>query len=245
MNAPEAGPPEGGISIERRRLLWVPFALAGGALLQGTPLVAAGGAFEPLTHEQFAERWIALAKELLPLSKEHDESYAAQLAGMLARVPISALPRLENGNRGKGFVAGPSFFMAPCVMVEFRMDPGATLRTHNHPPQIVLTLCADGEASYRHFELHGDAPPCTKIDGAEFEVRETRAGVLLPGRTTAVTRARDGMHGFVAGDAGARLIDFTVSTTADIETFSYVELSEEPIDPDQRLYAAKWLGKKA
>lgn len=234
----EAGP---GITVERRSLLWLPLAATAGGLLARAP-ARAGDSFSALTHEEFGKRWQALAEELLPLAAEHDESYAAQLAALVARVPVAALPTLANPRRAGGLAGGPVWFLKPCAMIEFRMDPGAELRLHNHPPQIVLTLCAEGEAAYRHFEIEGEAPPCTEIDGA-FRVRETRAGILTSGRTTALTRARDGIHGFVAGKRGARIVDFTVATTADVDTFSYIDLAPEPVDAERRVYEALWLGK--
>jgi hypothetical protein len=246
--SPDSDPTGPGITVERRTLLWLPLAAAGGGWLAGGPLSAAereaqeGGSFSALTHEEFGRRWQALAQELLPLPPEHDESYAAQLAGLVARLPVAALPPLVEPRRASGFMAGPTWFLKPCAMIEFRMDAGAVLRLHNHPPQVVLTLCAEGEVAYRHFEIEGEAPPCTEIDGA-FHARETRAGILRASRTTALTRARDGIHGFTAGKQGARIVDFTVATTADVETFSYIELSPEPVDPERRVYEAIWLGK--
>lgn len=245
------GPGEGestsGITIERRTLLWLPVAAIGARVAAGAPQTAGGTGdkvLTPLTREEFGARWQALAAELLPCSERCDESYAGQLAGLLARVPIEALPRLENGRSANGLTAGPSWFIQPCITIEFRMEPGAEIRPHNHPPQIVLTLCAEGEAAYRHLELAEEAPPCTEIDGQEFLVRETRSGILQPGRSTTLTRARDGMHGFVAGPRGARLIDFTLSTTEDIETFSYVKVAPEPESAEERLYRAAWTGKR-
>ncbi|HEX6884020.1 MAG TPA: hypothetical protein VF530_11615, partial [Planctomycetota bacterium] len=154
----------------------------------------------------------------------------------------AALPVLEKPNRSPGLAAGLSWFLAPCAMIEFRMDPGAALRLHNHPPQIVLTLCAEGEVAYRHLELEGEAPPCTEVGGT-FYARETRAGLLSAGRTTSLTRARDGIHGFVAGRKGARIVDFTVATTPDVETFSYLELAPDLVDAERRVYEGRWLGK--
>jgi hypothetical protein len=201
------------------------------------------GAFGPLPWRAFAPRWHALAEELGGASAEDDESYAAQLTGLIARVPLTALPALEEPrSSGAGLRAGPSFFLLPCVTVEFRMDPGAVLRPHNHPPQVVVTLCAEGEARYRQLEVEGDAPPCTEVGGT-FLARETRAGLLRAGRTTSFTRLRDGIHGFTAGPQGARLIDFTVSLTEDFETFSYVELSTSPRDAGRLVYEARWSGK--
>lgn len=61
---------------------------------------------------------------------------------------------------------------------------------------------------------------------------------MLGGACTSLTRARDGIHGFVAGKRGARIVDFTVATTADIETFSYIELAPKPLDAERRVYGA-------
>jgi len=239
-----------GIHLERRTLLWLPIAAAGGAVLgsaagaaQEMGAAARAAAFAPLGWDEFGERWRALARELRGTPAENDESFAAQLAGMIARVPESALPKLaQPKSSGGGLHGGPSWFLAPCVTVEFRMDPGATLRLHNHPPLVVVTLGVEGEARYRHLELEGEAPPCTEI-GGELLARETRAGLLLPGRTTALTRMRDGIHGFVAGPRGARIVDFTVGLTDDVETFSYIELSETPFDAERRIYEGRWTGK--
>jgi hypothetical protein len=233
-----------GVTLERRSVLRLPLAASAGGLLAraSSGQAKAASSFAALTHEEFGKRWQALAEELLLFTAEHDESYAAQLAALVARVPITSLPTLENPRRARGFAGGPVWFLKPCVMIEFRMDPGAELRLHNHPPQIVLTLCAEGEAAYRHFEIEGEAPPCTEVGGA-FRARETRAGLLRAGRTTALTRARDGIHGFVAGKQGARIVDFTVATTADVETFSYIDLAPTPADPERRVYEAVWLGK--
>lgn len=240
--------------LERRSFLWLPIAAAGGSLLHGAPLRAASlqeaqdvlsssQVLTPLSRDEFALRWQAMAAEILLLPAEFDEAYFGQLTSLITRLPIETLPRLENPRGSGGLKAGPTWFVQPCLTVEFQMEPGAALRTHNHPPQIVVTLCAGGEASYRHFEIHGDAPPCTQVDGTKFTVRETRSGLLRPGQTTALTRARDGMHGFVAGTSGARLVDFTLSLTEDVETFSYLDVSPQPTDPVRRLYAGAWTGK--
>ena len=239
-----------GVHVERRALLWIPLAVAGGRFLAAAPIRAEESAtppgrdvsFAPLTHAELGSRWQALARELLRGTVEHDESYAAQLAGLVARLPFAELPGLESPRRSAGFAAGPTWFLEPCAMIEFRMDPGAVLRLHNHPPQVVLTLCAEGEVAYRHLEIEGQAPPCTEIGGT-FRARETRGGFLSAGRTTSLTRVRDGMHAFAAGPDGARIVDFTVSTTPDVETFSYVELAPETLDPERRVWEARWVGK--
>jgi hypothetical protein len=240
---------EPGTSLERRTLLWLPLAALGGGVALAAPLLAQGptapsteSALTPLSRDEFAVRWVALAKELKLLPPAADESYAGQLAGLIARVPAAALPALGKGNGKDGITGGLSWRALPCVTIEFKMQPGAELRLHNHPPLVVVTLCVEGDCSYRHFEIDGQAPPCTQIDGATFTVRQTRAGRLRAGHSTSLTRARDGIHGFVAGKQGARIVDFVLALTDDSSTFSYIELAEKRKDDELR-FDAKWLGK--
>ncbi len=235
---------EPGVTIARRRLLWLPVAFAGAALSQGAPAVAANSAFAPLSRDELGERWRALGVELDLLTDEHDESLAAHVVALIARTPLAALPTHGKARPAVGLAGGPSWQLLPCMAIEFQMAPGAEIRLHNHPPSVVVSLCAEGEVRARHFELHGDAPPCTQLDGQRFEVQETRSLLLRPGQTTSFTRRRDGMHGFVAGDAGARLIDFATFLSDDGETFSYVTLSDEPLDEERRIWEASWAGKK-
>jgi hypothetical protein len=251
--APVEDPDHAGaeLRVERRSLLWIPVAAAGAHLCAGTSSAAAaapskwtgmGRELAAIDWSEFAQRWQALAKELQDESADHDARYATLLAAHLARVPLEALPKLEKGNTRAGITAGPSWFLAPVVTVEFRMEPHAVLRLHNHPPQVVVTLCAEGEARYRHFEIEGDAPACDSGSKGTFRVRETRAGLLRPGQSTALTRLRDGIHGFEAGPRGARVIDFTLGLS-ESEAFSYVGLEPAPRDPERRVHDAVWLGK--
>lgn len=235
-----------GVHLERRTLLWLPVAAATGGLARSALAQESekspSGAFAALGMEEFGKGWQALGKELLASPPELDEAYATQLAALAARLRLAELPSVAEPRRSPGLAAGPAWFLAPCALIEFRMDPGARIRLHNHPPQIVLTLCVEGEVAYRHFELEGEEIPCTEL-GVDFLVRETRSGFLRPGTTTRLTRTRDGIHGFTAGKSGARLFDLTVSTTADIQTFSYLELGATPTDPERRVFEGRWIGK--
>ncbi|MFN0205354.1 MAG: hypothetical protein ACKVS6_03470 [Planctomycetota bacterium] len=241
----------GGVVVGRRALLTIPLAMsASGAmkLLQepdSKPASRAtgGSALSTIDIQQFEQEWKTIAKELGGSKPEADEIYANLLSSLIARIPLQLLPKLTNGKGSNGLIGGPSWVRLPCVMVEFQMEPGAMLRLHNHPPQVVVTLCAEGACDFRHFEHEGEAPPCTQIDGKQFKIRESRRGVLSTARTTALTRTRDGFHTFKATKKGARIIDFIVSF-GDTSTFSYVQLSEKPIDAEAQVYEAVWLGKK-
>lgn len=248
----EPGPsPDAGVTVERRALLWLPIAAAGARPLFGVPLPGVQepaleeareqGALTPLSWKELAERWQALARELELLPSTADESYAGALAALIARVPAAELPRLKGGNQSPGMRGGPSWFLAPIVTIEFTLEEGVELRPHNHPPQIVLTLCAEGELRYRHFEVEGPAPACDSGSKQAFTVRETRVGILGPGRSTTLTRERDGIHGFQAHGGAARLIDFALPLS-ESQVFSYIALGAVR-DPERRLFEAHWLGK--
>lgn len=247
---------EPGIRVVRRSALFVPFAL-GAAWMGARVAVGAVDAdddlptpcdesFGPLTREEFAARWQESGRRLAASALAIDEVYAAQLAAWIGRIPPDRLPRLDVGERKpfRGLLVGPCWFPAPGIVIEYQMEPGAVLRPHNHPPQVVVTLALEGECEVRHYEPEADAPPCTSIDGTTFSVRETKRALLTPGRSTSLTRSRDGIHGFVAGENGATLLDFACATTEDIETFSYLEIEPEPIRATRDRYRARWIGKE-
>ncbi len=244
-----------GITVERRRLLWLPVAVASQALLaaaaRAQEAVSAGGGsvpvpddpLAPLTRAALGERWQALARTQRARVATADEPFVHQAMAWIARLPDAELATLAKPRPASGFAAGPTWQLMPCLTVEFQMAPGAELRLHNHPPQVVISRCIDGEVRFRHCEPIGTPPPCTRIDGTKFEVRETRTGVLKAGQMTSLTRVRDGMHGFVAGEHGARLVDFIATMSDDSSTFSYVALSDEPLDEERRTFEAVWTGK--
>ncbi len=236
-----------GVSLLRRSLLFAPIAIVGGRRLVGAPLmqdavVALTNPFAPLAFAEFGKQWQALADALAAAPVTADETYAAQLTGLLARVPVDQLPKLENGRGGDGRMAGPTWSLATVVTVEFQLDAGVELRLHSHPPQVVVTLCAEGDCGYRHFEIVGDAPACDSGNKTPFTVRLTRDGLLSPGRSTSLTRVRDGIHGFVAGERKVRLVDFTVSLS-ESEAFSYVQVDAKPRNAARRCHDAVWLGR--
>ena len=198
--------------------------------------------FSPLAFDEFGKQWQRLAEQFLPQVATRDEAYANQLAALIARLPLEQLPKLEQGRGGDGKLAGPTWFLAPVVIVEFQLDAGVALRLHNHPPQVVVTAGVEGECTYRHFEIDGVAPDCESGSKTPFRVRLSREGLLSPGRTTSLTRLRDGIHGFVAGRKKVRIVDFTVSLS-DSEAFSYVQVESKPRDAEARCYDAVWTGK--
>lgn len=236
-----------GIRMVRRQALRISLGIAAGGACTGFVLArdeeapAIGAGFEPLSFDDFTGLWRALVREFVA-SGGIDADYAARLASLLARrEPGFALPDYKKRNESAEIVGGPVWFDVGMAIIRFEMKPGATLRPHDHPPQIVVTSGIDGAATYRHFESATQKPPHDSQD--EFTVRETRRGILEAGRTTSLTRANDWIHTFQAGRAGATIADFTATLAEDQSDWSYLELGE-PIEGEPGLHAARWVGKQ-
>ncbi len=72
-----------------------------------------------------------------------------------------------------------------------------------------------------------------------FRVRETHSEVMSAGRINVLSSARDNIHTFRAGKAGARGIDFGTLHGKDIG-FSFLDIAASPADPERRVYQATW-----
>ncbi len=86
-------------------------------------------------------------------------------------------------------------------------------------------------------------------DGTEphagVPVREVSSTVLLPGRTSSLTRTRANIHWFRAGEEGATFLDFGVKLAdpgGGPRFVSSMEFDPTPLDPERRLHDARWLG---
>ena len=105
---------------------------------------------------------------------------------------------------------------------------------------IVMTAGISGTCYYRQFESVGDPPPHASRE--PFRVREMRKGILEVGRVAWLTRTRDWMHTFRAGAEGASIVDFGCSLSEKSE-FSYVAISDKPVEKPTRTYEAVWEGR--
>lgn len=134
----------------------------------------------------------------------------------------------------------PSFRGKPFFIIQWRLEPGATLPAHNHPNASVCTLGYEGEVRLRNFEIVGEAPPyATK---KSFQVRETHSQLMAHGRINALSPTRDNIHFFQAGKEGARGIDIT-TMHGKMEQFSFLEIAEKPSDARRRVFEASWSEK--
>lgn len=238
-----------GVFEMRRRLLWLP-VLAATAIFLPRNASAQTLQTTPKTGEI---NWEAFIKDCIPIAKElHKDSsvkgqdaYLFWLASMASRLAFDSIPKAAKLDSFGGFdppvETGFAYGGVPFFIIEWRMSPNAYLPPHNHPNISVCTLCTDGEARIRNFEIEGNAPEFSSAQ--KFSVRETHNEILSAGRINTVSANRDNIHTFQAGKKGARGIDITTYHGKDAG-FSFLDIRKKPNDAEKRIYEANWKQKK-
>lgn len=245
--------PVSGVAITRRRLLWLS-GLTGAAIFGRPSRKEAMAQTDPnqtiadknlsvidLGWNEFLKQCVPVAEELhRDSSRSGQEAYLYWLASMIVRLRLKEMPRARLGRFGAlepPVNFGVSFRGQPFFIVEWWLEPGASLPPHCHPNASVCTLGIEGEARIRNFEIVGDAPDFSSKQS--FLVRETHNEIITPGRLNTLSALRDNIHTFQAGKQGARGID--ISTYHGTESgFSFLEVGDKSKDAERRIYEAAW-----
>ena len=230
--------------VTRRRVITISTAMAGAFAFRGA--ARAGEPPEEIDLEEFADAWRSAAEVVLDAPHAEEDRYLHRLCGLVLSLDRADVPRMKRpGFERDGLKSGPAWGDGEIMVVEIRLAPGAVIPAHNHVGYSFVTMGLEGECEYRHYEPL-DAPPAIASGrSADFDVRETRAGVLTPGRLTHLSRVRDNIHWFRAGDEGATLIDFGThyrSPGDGYRTFSALDVDPEAVAPGARRFRGRWIG---
>jgi hypothetical protein len=247
-----------GFKVQRRSMLWLPVLTASALILNHRSSLFAQGSDkrknirEPeagLSNPVIGDiSWEDFIKEGVPELREQykltspggQDSYLYSLAHWAARLRLETIPRaklfrFETLNPPVHF--GVGYRGVPFMVVEWWLEPYATLPPHNHPNYSVCTLGLEGEARIRNFQIAGEAPDFTSKE--TFRVRETHSELMSAGRINSLSPTRDNIHTFSAGKSGARGIDFGTLYGKDVG-FSFLNIEEKPRDAEGRIYEASW-----
>jgi len=238
-----------GLIIERRRMLWLPVMATAAMFSIGAEAqdaakkseVSAPSPTGPLEWNEFLRQALPQATELQrDASPQGQDAYLHWLASMAARLRLTTVPDTKLGRFGQldpAVYFGPSYRGKPFFIIEWRLEPGATLPPHCHPNASVCTVGIAGEARVRNFEIVGLAPEFASRQA--FHVRETHNEILTPGRSNTLSATRDNIHTFQAGKQGARGMDIS-AYHGPVVGYSFLELENKPVDAEQRLFEAVW-----
>jgi hypothetical protein len=238
-----------GLTIERRRMLWLP-VIATAAMADSNPdeqdaakrsETNTPSSTGPLTWNEFLQYALPQATELhRDASPRGQDAYLHWLALMAARLQLATIPEVKLGRFREldpAVYFGPSYRGKPFFIVEWRLEPGAILPPHCHPNASVCTVGIAGDARIRNFEVVGQAPEFASRQA--FRVRETHNEVISQGRANTLSAVRDNIHMFQAGREGARGMDISTYHGPDIG-YSFLELENKPVNAEQRLFEAVW-----
>jgi len=193
---------------------------------------------DKLLWDDFIKQSVPIAQQLIADPGFSVDEYLyriGSLATRLKEIPNSPLGSYKSVDPRVWF--GPSFRGSPFFIIQWRMEPGAVLPPHNHPNASVCTLGYEGEVRLRNFEIMEEAPDYASKK--TFRVRETRSETLTAGRINTLSPMRDNIHCFKVGKEGARGIDIN-TLHGKTNNFSFLDLSEQPIDPEKRIFEAVW-----
>jgi len=192
--------------------------------------------------ERFFDDWRTLSNRLLEKSEIDEEAYIRGLDALIAQQQLAAMPRREKVFfEEEGLKTGASWMEDKIFIIELTMDPGAIVQPHNHPSHNSLSVGLLGSCTFSHYEVPNDAP-AAKPDTPHFQVQRTRSGLLTPGRRSDLTRTRDNVHAFQAGDQGATILDFTTTVGDPSRSFSVLEIDSKPMGKQGDAFEARWIG---
>jgi hypothetical protein len=219
--------------------------LSGRSLAQAPATATGPLGTDKLAWDDFLKQSILVARQLIADSAFSVDEYLyriGSLATRLKEIPDSALGSYKAVEPRVWF--GPSFRGSPFFIIQWRMEPGATLPPHNHPNASVCTLGFEGEVRLRNFEIVGEAPDYASKK--TFRVRETRNETMTHGRINTLSPLRDNIHCFQVGKESARGIDIN-TMHGKIGPFSFLDIGKTPADSENRIFEAAWidLGRQA
>jgi hypothetical protein len=192
--------------------------LGGGAVL-GDAVLGGGrlprSSTHPDTVEAIVEAAAALAAEIALDDPRHDEAWTFAATALLARLRnVPPDPFVTPTPREQAFLDARGWTFRRVHAARVRADgpqvithqlwipPGGTIPLHDHRDLFGAIVCGAGEVTVRNFDIVDGG-----TDTPRVTLRESVCTHLRPGRYSLLTRARDNVHEFHAGKAGARLLD--------------------------------------
>jgi predicted metal-dependent enzyme (double-stranded beta helix superfamily) len=194
----------------------------------------------------FLAEWTAASEAFVADGRTDDDAHLHGLLSELAHIdPQRFGSRQADAFQNDDFTSGPIQGSPHLLVLEFELKPGAVIQPHNHVGWMFVSVGAEGEATARHYEPDGDAPDPGSELHVDFPLREVQRTLLVPGRSSSLTRTRANIHAFRAGPRGARFLDFGVNAkdpAGGYRSFSALEIEEQPQDLRRGVHTARWIG---
>lgn len=230
-----------GVLVERRAFLFAGVAALLGAATPATPAAVPHAPADPTTAaldlNEFVRTVQPWAERLVTADRPDEPAYLRSVMSLLPR--LSGLPDPRFRPVRPGVAVHPVYRFRPLLVVQLRLEPGATIGLHDHPGCNGVLCGVEGQIRVRTFDFV-DAESARR-SCRTFHLRRTAERVLTAGRCSAVGRARDPLHDLTAGPNGARLLDvFTLFH--EHGRSSDIALRDRPLCGDSAVFEAAWAG---
>ena len=231
---------DGGVELQRRGFLKLSLLsllhLSLGRPLAADPMPPSQG-WDALLREWMADAETAVRSE----GSQAEESYLLRAQQRVLGLPADL--GLNDEARPTAILGGASFELLhrerPMLALRFRLQPGAALPIHDHQYQNGVMKILGGDLEMRSFDaLEGGASP----SATAFAVRETARRRLMPGDVASLSRHRNNIHGLVAGEEGATVLDIFTHYRPDAHS-RRLAIDNAPLDAEEPVYWARVLGR--
>jgi hypothetical protein len=232
-----------GVTIERRGLFKIGGAAAA-ALLLGSPFLrgqdkvkkqVAKAGMGKISLDEFIAAAEPLAKQLVDAAEPNEDAYLLHLASLLCR--LDSPPAFEGRGGDRPVQMARNHRVPHFAVMQIKMAEGSALPYHDHYEYNGVILGLEGSVKIRNFEMVGDEIRPGRDE--EFEIKETISTDLTKGRISTLSRTRDNIHDLRGGEGGGRVLDiFTFFPESGGS--KYMEVEEEPVDAERKVYRASW-----
>ena len=142
----------------------------------------------------------ARADRLVMAATPDEEAYLARVAALARRLAPLPSPGFPVAEDYVGVTLRKSY---PVEILQFRMEPHASMPCHDHRDTAGVLLGLEGEVRTARYEILGEDP----VPTGAFQVRKTGQERIVPGAISTLARRRENLHALEAGPAGARFLD--------------------------------------
>jgi len=155
------------------------------------------------------------ASLLITEESPDEEAYVKLLSTLMRRMPRQPREPFYGWNEQEsGWAIDTTYFSAPVVLFQIKMEPEGTIQLHDHRHYNGVLMGISGEVEVANYNvvreqngrlILGNIAEATQEQ--EFLIQQKTQSVIRPGELSTLTRDRDNIHEVRGGTKGGILLD--------------------------------------
>lgn len=207
-----------GATLERRQVLHLSGMAALWLMLptsvRANRLQQASATERETLHQIMAEVHQA-ASLLITEESPDEEAYVKLLSTLMRRMPRQPRePFYGWYEQDSGWATDTTYFSAPVVLFQIKMEPGGTIKLHDHRHYNGVLMGISGEVEVANYNVVREQDErlilgniAEAAQEQEFLIQQKTKSVIRPGELSTLTRDRDNIHEVRGGTKGGILLD--------------------------------------